>query len=153
VENRRLRAGHPIQRTGLYLGAIHDTQQAAWRKSRDALNEATQRTEPICLFPEDREIPPEVLHGLQVKLSQLTLQHPRVLGDGWRTCRLWAERHLGSFWRQRRPDGKAQVPWFKVLELLFPPPPQSGNFGQSLHFKHDAVHGRNARFENRRAFP
>ena len=33
VENRRLRAGHTIQRTVLYLGEINDTQQAAWRKS------------------------------------------------------------------------------------------------------------------------
>ena len=74
VENRRLRAGHTPQRTVLYLGEINDTQQAAWRKSLEVLNEATQRTEQICLFPEDRDIPPEVLHGLQVKLSELTLQ-------------------------------------------------------------------------------
>jgi hypothetical protein len=118
VENRRLRAGPTLQRTVLSLGEIHDTQQAAWRKSLDALNEATQRTEQICLFPEDREIPPEVLHGLQVKLSEMTLQHPRVFGDGWLACRLWDELHLGSCWSQRRPDGKAEVPWCKVLELL-----------------------------------
>jgi len=72
VENRRLRAGHTTQRTVLYLGEINDTQQAAWRKSLDALNEATQLTERICLFPADREIPPDVLNGLQVKLSELT---------------------------------------------------------------------------------
>jgi hypothetical protein len=118
VENRRLRAGHPTQRTVLYLGEINDTQQAAWRKSLDALDEATQLTEQICLFPEDRDRPPEVLNGLQVKLSALTLQPPRVFGDCWLACRLWDELHLGSFWRQRLPDGKAEVPWFKVLELL-----------------------------------
>ena len=118
VENRRLRAGHTTQRTVLYLGEINDTQQAAWRKSLDVLNEATQLTEQICLFPEDREIPPEVLNGLQVKLSELTLQHPRVFGDCWLACRLWDELRLGPFWRQRLPDGKAEVPWFKVLELL-----------------------------------
>ena len=118
VENRRLRAGHPTQRTVLYLGEINDTQQAAWRKSLEVLNEATQRTEQICLFPEDRDIPPDVLNGLQVKLSELTLQHPRVFGDCWLACRLWDELHLGPFWRERLPEGKAQVPWFKVLELL-----------------------------------
>ena len=58
VENRRLRAGHTTQRTVLYLGEINDTQQAAWRKSLEVVNETTQRTEQICLFPEDREIPP-----------------------------------------------------------------------------------------------
>jgi transposase len=118
VENRRLRSGHTTQRTVLSLGEINDTQQAAWRKSLEALNEATQRTEQICLFPEDRDIPPEVLNGLQVKLSELTLQRPRVFGDCWLACRLWDELQLGEFWRQRLPDGKAQVPWFKVLELL-----------------------------------
>ena len=56
VENRRLRAGHTLQRTVLYLGEINDTQQAAWRKSLEVLNEATQRTEQICLFLEDRGI-------------------------------------------------------------------------------------------------
>jgi hypothetical protein len=118
VENRRLRAGHTTQRTVLYLGEINDTQQAAGRKSLEVLNEATQRTEQICLFPEDRDLPPDVLNGLQVKLSELTLQHPRVFGDCWLACRLWDELHLGPFWRERLPEGKAQVPWFKVLELL-----------------------------------
>jgi len=118
VENRRLRAGHTNQRTVLYLGEINDTQQAAWRKSLDVLNEATQLTEQICLFPEDRDIPPDVLNGLQVKLSELTLQRPRVFGDCWLGCRLWDELQLGLFWRERLPDGKAAVPWFKVLELL-----------------------------------
>jgi hypothetical protein len=118
VENRRLRAGHPTQRTVLYLGEINDTQQAAWRKSLDALNETTQLTEQICLFPEDRDIPPDVLNGLQVKLSELTLQHPRLFGDCWLGCRLWDELQLSPFWRERLPEGKAQVPWFKVLELL-----------------------------------
>jgi hypothetical protein len=118
VENRRLRAGHTTQRTVLYLGEINDTQQAAWHKSLDVLNEATQLTEQICLFPEDRDLPPDVLNGLQVKLAELTLQRPRVFGDCWLACRLWDELQLGPFWRQRLPDGKAEVPWFKVLELL-----------------------------------
>jgi len=118
VENRRLRAGHTTQRTVLYLGEINDTQQAAWRKSLEVLNEATQRTEQICLFPEDRDLPPDVLNGLRVRLSDLTLQHPRVFGDCWLACRLWDELHLGPFWRERLPEGKARVPWFKVLELL-----------------------------------
>jgi len=118
VENRRLRAGHTTQRTVLYLGEINDTQQAAWRKSLEVINEANQLTEQICLFPEDRDIPPDVLNGLQVKLSELRLERPRVFGDCWLGCRLWDELQLGPFWRERLPDGKAEVPWFKVLELL-----------------------------------
>jgi len=118
VENRRLRLGHTTQRTVLYLGEINDTQQAAWRKSLDVVNEANQLTEQICLFPEDREIPPDVLNGLQVKLSELTLEHPRAFGGCWLGCRLWDELGLGPFWRERLPEGRAEVPWFKVLELL-----------------------------------
>jgi transposase len=118
VENRRIRDGHVTQRTVLYLGEINDTQQAAWRKTLEVFNETKQLTEQICLFPEDREIPPEVLNGLQVKLWELTLQRPRVFGDCWLGCRLWDELHLGTFWRERLPEGKARVPWFKVLELL-----------------------------------
>jgi hypothetical protein len=118
VENRRLRAGSTVQRTALSLGEINDTQQAAWRKSLAVLNEATQLTEQICLFPEDRQIPPEVLNGLQVKLGELSLQRPRVFGDCWLACRVWDELQLDSFWRERLPAGKARVPWFKVLELL-----------------------------------
>jgi hypothetical protein len=118
VENRRLRAGHTTQRTVLYLGEVNDTEQAAWRKSLEVLNETTQQAEQICLFPADREIPPDVLNGLQVKLSELTLARPRVFGDCWLACRLWDELELGPFWRARLPLGKAEVPWFKVLELL-----------------------------------
>ena len=118
VENRRLRAGHTLQRTVLYLGEINDTQQAAWRKSLEALDEATQLTEQVCLFPQDREIPPDVLNGLQVNLSELELRRPRAFGDCWLACRLWDELQLDEFWRARLPDGKAEVPWWKVLQLL-----------------------------------
>jgi WD40 repeat protein len=117
----------------LYLGEIHDRQQAAWRKSLDALNQATQLTEPICLFPEDREIPPDVLNGLQVNLCELTLHRPCALGDCWLACRLWDELPLGPFWRQRLPDGKAAVPWFKVLELLVVRQPVSPGSKWHLH--------------------
>jgi len=118
VENRRLRVGHTTQRTVLYLGEVNDTQQAAWRKSLDVINETNQAAEQVCLFPEDREIPPDVLNGLHIKLSELTLQRPRVFGDCWLGCRLWDELQLETFWRPRLPEGKAEVPWFKVLELL-----------------------------------
>lgn len=118
VENRRLRVGRTTQRTVLYLGEVNDIQQAAWRKSLEVINETNQLTEQICLFPEDREIPADVLNGLQIKLSELTLQRPRVFGDCWLACRLWDELHLSLFWQKCLPEGKTTVPWFKVLELL-----------------------------------
>jgi hypothetical protein len=118
VENRRLRCERVAQRTVFYLGEINDTQQAAWRKQLEAFDETTQRPEQIALFPEDREIPPDVLNGLHVKLSELTLERPRIFGDCWLACRLWDELHLDEFWRERLADGKAEVSWVKVLELL-----------------------------------
>ncbi|MEK7717008.1 MAG: IS1634 family transposase [Pseudomonadota bacterium] len=118
VENRRLRHERTTQRTVFYLGEINDTQQAAWRKQLEAFDETTQRAEQIALFPADREIPPDALNGLQVKLSELALERPRAFGDCWLACRLWDELHLSEFWRERLPDGKVEVPWVKVLELL-----------------------------------
>ena len=118
VENRRLRTDRVTQRTVFYLGEINDTQQAAWRKQLEAFDETTQRPEQIALFPEDREIPADALNGLRVKLSELTLERPRVFGDCWLACRLWDELYLTEFWRKRLPDGKAEVSWVKVLELL-----------------------------------
>lgn len=118
VENRRLRNECTTQRTVFYLGEINDTQQVAWRKQLEAFDETAQRSEQIALFPADREIPPDALNGLRVKLSELTLERPRAFGDCWLACRLWDELHLSEFWRERLPDGKAEVPWVKVLELL-----------------------------------
>ena len=114
VENRRLRAGRTTQRTVLYLGEINDVQQAAWRKSLEAFNEQTQDYEQIRLFPEHREIPPEVLNGLRGKLSELPLHHPRRFGDCWLACRLWDELRLGEFWSQRLARGKAHVSWVNL---------------------------------------
>jgi hypothetical protein len=76
------------------------------------INETNQVTEQICLFREDHDIPADVLNGLQVKLSELTLQHPRVFGDCWLGCRLRDELHLGLFWHERLPAGKTRVPRF-----------------------------------------
>ena len=83
VKYRRLSASHTTQRTFFYLGQINDTQQAVWRKSLDVLNKATHLTEQICLFPEDRDITPEVLNGIKIKLPDVTLQHPRIFSDCW----------------------------------------------------------------------
>jgi hypothetical protein len=118
VENRRLRRERVAPRTMFYFDEINNTQQAAWRKQLEAFDEMTQRPEQVALFPADREIPSDVLNGLQVKLAELTLERPRVFGDCWLACRLWDKLRLGEFWRERLPAGKAAVTWVKVLELL-----------------------------------
>jgi transposase len=118
VENRRLPGGKTAQRTVLYLGEINDRQQAAWRKTLEVFDEAEQRFTTMSLFPEDREIPPDSIDSLQVRLSGLELRRPRIFGSCWLACELWQELGLDEFWQQRLPAGRESVSWEKVLRLL-----------------------------------
>lgn len=54
VENQRVRAGRVLQRHVLYLGEINSSQELAWRKSIEVLDERTQGPRTLALFPEDR---------------------------------------------------------------------------------------------------
>ena len=118
VENRRLPGGKTAQRTVLYLGEINDQQQAAWRKTLDVFDEAEQRYTTMSLFPDDREIPADVLDSAQIKLSGLELRRPRVFGNCWLACELWQQLGLDVFWQEHLPEGREAVSWEKVLRLL-----------------------------------
>jgi transposase len=117
VENRRLPDSRTVQRTVLYLGEINDQQQAAWRKSLEVFDEDEQDYRTMSLFPDDREVPADVLDSIQVKLSGLELRRPRTFGNCWLGCELWHQLGLGEFWRQRLPEGREAVSWEKVLQL------------------------------------
>jgi len=118
VENRRLVGGKTAQRTVLYLGEINDQQQAAWRKTLDVFDEDEQRYTTMSLFPDDREIPADVLNSVQVKLSGLELRRPRIFGNCWLACGLWQQLGLQEFWQERLPEAREAVSWEKVLRLL-----------------------------------
>jgi len=118
VENRRLPGDKTVQRTVLYLGEINDQQQAAWRKTLDVFDEDEQRYTTMSLFPDDREIPADVLDSVQVKLSGLELRRPRIFGNCWLACQLWHQLGLHEFWQQRLPEAREAVSWEKVLQLL-----------------------------------
>jgi transposase len=118
VENRRVPGGKTVQRTVLYLGEINDQQQAAWRKTLDVFDEEQQRYTTLSLFPEDRELPPDALDSVQVRLSGLELRRPRSFGNCWLACELWHQLGLDEFWRQCLPEGREGVSWEKVLQLL-----------------------------------
>lgn len=118
VENHRLGSGKIAQRTVLYLGEINDRQQAAWRKTLDVFDEQEQRYKSLSLFPEDREIPPDAVDSLQVRLSGLELKRPRTFGGCWLACELWRQLGLDEFWREKLPEGHEAVSWEKVLRLL-----------------------------------
>lgn len=118
VENRRLPGGKTAQRTVLYLGEINDRQQAAWRKTLDVFDEAEQRFTSMSLFPDDREVPPDAIDSVQVRLSGLELKRPRLFGSCWLACELWQQLGLDEFWQQRLPEGRETVSWERVLQLL-----------------------------------
>jgi hypothetical protein len=117
VENRRLPGSRTVQRTVLYLGEINDQQQAAWRKTLEVFDEDEQDFRTLSLFPDDREVPADVLDSIQVKLSGLELRRPRTFGACWLGCELWQQLGLDEFWQQRLPEAREAVSWEKVLQL------------------------------------
>ena len=118
VENRRVRSGRVVQRQVLFLGEINDSQQAAWRQTLEVFDEAEQGAATLSLFPEDRELPTDALDGVQVKLAEMELRRPRAFGNYWLGCELWRQLGLDAFWEGRLGEGREEVPWAKVLELL-----------------------------------
>src|SRR5438309_194628 len=97
VENTRVARGRVVQRHVLYLGEINDTQELAWRRSIEVLEEGATQPRMLSLFPEDRGAgvlaDTSIVH---VKLSQLQLRRPRQWGACWLALMLWRELQLGS---------------------------------------------------------
>jgi transposase len=119
VESRRVRSGgKPVQRQVLYLGEINDSEKEAWRKSLEVFDESSQSSRPMSLFPEDREIPVASVDIIQVKLSEMKLEHARSFGDCWLGCQLWRQLKLDEFWEEQLGRGREAVPWEVVLQLL-----------------------------------
>jgi Transposase DDE domain len=102
----------------IWARSINDQQQAAWRKTLEVFDEQEQRYTALSLFPDDREIPPDAVDSVQVKLSGLELRRPRILGHCWLACELWQQLGLDEFWQARLPEAREAVSWEKVLRLL-----------------------------------
>ena len=102
VENTRTARGRMVQRHVLYLGEINDTQELAWRRSIEVLEEGATQPRTLSLFPEDRGAgvlaDTSIVH---VKLSQLQLRRPRQWGACWLALMLWRELQLDQFWSKR----------------------------------------------------
>ena len=86
VENRRVAGGRVVQKHLLYLGEINDSQELAWRKSIEILDEGCDRRRTLALFPEDRcdgVLPDAAI--VRLKVSELTSVPPGS-GEraGWR---------------------------------------------------------------------
>jgi transposase len=118
VENRRVSGGRTVQRQVLYLGEINDSQQAAWCRSIEALDENSPDRRQIALFPEDRAAPALDCDVVHVKLSGLRLCRPRQWGACWLACELWDQLQLDDFWSPRLPPSRQGTRWLNVLKTL-----------------------------------
>jgi len=119
VENKRLADGRVAQRHVLYLGEINSSQELAWRKSIEVLEEGKQKPSTMALFPEDRceaEIAEESI--VRVRLSELRLCRPRQWGACWLVVKLWRELELDRFWRERLTTSRKGTRWEDVLLVL-----------------------------------
>src|SRR5260221_11265652 len=83
VENTRVAGGRVVQRHVLYLGEINDTQELAWRRSIEVLEEGATQPRTLSLFPEDRcaGVLADAPIG-HVKRSQFQFGRPRAAGPG-----------------------------------------------------------------------
>lgn len=118
VENRRVSGDRVVQRQVLYLGEINDSQEVAWRKTLEVFDEQRRSTCQMSLFPEDREIPPDAVNALRLRLDRLSLRRSRAYGDCWLGLTLWRELRLGPFWAGCLKDEQGEVPWEQVLAIL-----------------------------------
>jgi hypothetical protein len=119
VENIRVAGGRVVQRHVLYLGEINDTQELAWRRSIEVLEEGATQPRTLSLFPEDRGAgvlaDASIVH---VKLSQLQLRRPRQWGSCWLALLLWRELQLDLFWSKRLGVSRKGTRWDQVLFVL-----------------------------------
>lgn len=117
VESVRTRRG-VMKRQLLYLGELNDCQQAQWCSALDVLDESKDSVQQMSLFPDDRTPPPEVPNPIQIRLSEMTLRHPRQWGGCWLALELWSQLGLDTFWRPRLPDSRNGTGWLNVLKTL-----------------------------------
>ena len=119
VENKRVSGGRVLQRHVLYLGEINSSQELAWRRSIEVLDEGTRAARTLALFPEDRcegIVPDESI--VRLKLGQLRLERPRQWGACWLVLQLWQQLGLDEFWSERLPPSRKGTRFDQVLFVL-----------------------------------
>ena len=119
VESKRVVGGRVVQRPVLYLGEINSSQELAWRRSIEVLEEGSARPRALALFPEDRcdgVLPDASI--VRLKLSQLRLERPRQWGTCWLALKLWQELELDRFWGERLAASRKGTRWDQVLFVL-----------------------------------
>jgi len=118
AENQRCAGGRMVQRQVLYLGEINDTQRAAWIKQIEIFDTQGQTYTTAALFPEDRLVPAEIAHGIQIRLNDFEIQRPRQWGACWLALWLWELLGLDKFWSQRLLPSREGTRWDLILAAL-----------------------------------
>jgi len=119
VENKRVSGGRVLQRHVLYLGEINGSQELAWRRSIEVLDEATQGPRTLALFPEDRcDGVVADASIVRLKLAQLRLERPRQWGACWLALKLWQQLGLDEFWGERLAPSRKGTRFDQVLLVL-----------------------------------
>jgi hypothetical protein len=119
VENKRVSGGRVLQRHVLYLGEINSSQELAWRRSIEVLDEGTRAARPLALFPEDRcegGVADESI--VRLKLAQLRLERPRQWDACWLALKLWQQLELDEFWSARLAPSRKGTRFDQVLWVL-----------------------------------
>jgi transposase len=119
VENKRVAGGRVVQKHVLHLGEINDSQEEAWRRSIEVLDDKTDDPQTLSLFPEDRcegLLPDASIVGL--RLSRLRLCRPRQWGACWLALTLWEALQLDRFWAERLPTSRKGTRWDQELFVL-----------------------------------
>ena len=119
VENRRVAGGRVVQRHVLYLGEINSSQERAWRRSIEVIEDGAQAPRTVALFAEDR------IEGLmsdasivRLRLSAMRLRRPRQWGACWLALRLWQRLELDAFFAQRLPPSRKGTRWDLAVFVL-----------------------------------
>jgi len=119
VENQRVRGGRIVQRHVLYLGEINSSQELAWRKSIEVLDEGGKAPRTLALFPEDHcegVLADESV--VRLRMSHMRLERPRQWGGCWLALQLWRELELDEFWAERLLPSRKGTRWSEVLLIL-----------------------------------
>jgi hypothetical protein len=102
----------------MYLGEINDSQRVAWERTIAVVDERDGEARQLALFPSDRTPPPGGVETLQVRLSELSLEHPRQWGACWLGDQLWQRLQLDEFFGARLPPSREGTDWEKVVRIL-----------------------------------
>jgi len=119
VESKRCAGGKVVQRNVLYLGEINDSQRESWCQVIEAFDEGTKQPTQLALFPAERAVPAHAgAYGVQVRLNEMQLHHPRQWGACWLACALYEQLGLDGFWTSRLPDSREGTCWRQILQTL-----------------------------------